>query len=104
MTRDDARLFMRKLWREAVKDSFAEEAFEIAIKALEQPEQRWIPVSERLPEENKIVLITFDERVEMGRMRGESWEWLFESGWNYWVDIDNVTAWMPLPKPYGGDE
>lgn len=66
--------------------------------------QRWIPVSEKFPEEKEIVLITFDERVEMGRMRGESWEWLFESGWNYWVYVDNVTAWMPLPEPYKEEE
>lgn len=38
MTRDDARLIMRNLWMEAVEDSFTEEALEIAIKALEQPE------------------------------------------------------------------
>ena len=51
MTRDDARLFMRKLWRETVKDSFAEEAFEIAIKALEQPERKkgkWLQKSKPL--------------------------------------------------------
>ena len=45
MTREDAKVFMRKEWRECMKGSFAESAFEIAIKALEQPERKkgkWI--------------------------------------------------------------
>lgn len=45
MTREDAKVFMRKEWRECMKGSFAESAFEIAIEALEQPERKkgmWI--------------------------------------------------------------
>lgn len=38
MTREDAKMFMRKEWRECMKGSFAESAFEMAIDALEQPE------------------------------------------------------------------
>mgnify|MGYP003318924139 CR=1 FL=1 len=37
MTREDAKAFMRKAWRETTKGSYAEEAYEMAIKALEQP-------------------------------------------------------------------
>jgi hypothetical protein len=37
MTREDAKVFMRKVWRETTKGSYAEEAYEMAIKALEQP-------------------------------------------------------------------
>ena len=37
MTREDAKAFMRKEWRETMKGSYAEAAFEMAIKALEQP-------------------------------------------------------------------
>ncbi len=68
MTRDDARLFMRKLWRETVKDSFAEEAFEIAIKALEQPERKkgkWI-----LTEDDDYEYCTCSE---CGYQNGENW-------------------------------
>lgn len=46
MTREDAKVFMRKEWRECMKGSFAESAFEMAIDALEQPERKkgqWIP-------------------------------------------------------------
>ena len=38
MTREDAKAFMRKEWRETMKGSYTEAAFEMAIKALEQPE------------------------------------------------------------------
>ena len=40
MTREDAKVFMRKEWRECMKGSFAESAFEMAIEALEQPERK----------------------------------------------------------------
>ena len=66
-----------------------------AIQALEQT--RWIPVSERLPEENIHVLCQF----YMGGM-AECYH-----AHNYWhivggyrIKIDEVIAWMPLPQPY----
>lgn len=74
MTRDDARLIMRKLWMEAVEDSFAEEAFEIAIKALEQPERKCerCDDSDRLRMENeelKCQIEYMNRQAE--KMRGE---------------------------------
>lgn len=63
-----------------------------------QPEQRWIPCSERLPEKNCRCLTT-----------NEAWG-SFEVDWNAWIDgqwlypNEKPIAWMPLPKPYrGGD-
>ena len=82
------------------------EAFELAIKALEQ-EPRWIPVSDRLPNLDdytgsrvwqKKVLITgylsFDDTKEL---------FVSEAFVN---DVINnvhdtiIKAWMPLPQPY----
>ena len=60
-----------------------------------QPEQRWIPVSERMPEPRIDVWCNSD----MGQMVGyydeyaETWY-----GRDYLELI--VTAWMPLPEPY----
>jgi hypothetical protein len=86
-------------------------AFDMAIKALEAPpneyskrlwksayergkadaEQRWIPVSERLPELNQNVIVTYNKedefRVDIS----------YYSKHGFW--IGNVVAWMPLPEP-----
>lgn len=56
---------------------------------------QWIPVSERLPENEDYYLVTDDaggmRTVEISFFVPEC-----ESPWDY----VNVTAWMPLPKPY----
>lgn len=82
------------------------------IKALnangKTSEHRWIPVEERLPEEDTIVLltvsglyscITFSDAIELGNLCSDG-EWFIE-GYPDWDD-PNVTAWMPLPEPYQG--
>ena len=74
----------------------------MAIKALEQ-ESKWIPVSERLPEENKQVLIQYRTRY---RDDVNLFDVTSRADYNYWQgigrDID-VIAWMPLPKPYSAE-
>ena len=71
-------------------------------------QNRWIPVEERLPEEDTIVLltvsglyscITFSDAIELGNLCSDG-EWFIE-GYPDWDD-PNVTAWMPLPEPYQG--
>lgn len=84
------------------------------IKALnangKTSEHRWIPVEERLPEEDTIVLltvsglyscITFSDAIELGNLCSDG-EWFIE-GYPDWDD-PNVTAWMPLPEPYRKEE
>lgn len=63
-----------------------------------QPEPKWIPCSERLPEKNCRCLTT-----------NEAWG-SFEVDWNAWIDgqwlypNEKPIAWMPMPEPYrGGD-
>ena len=63
-----------------------------------QPEQRWIPCSERLPEPRIDVWCNSD----MGQMVG-----YYEENVETWYGRDYlelmVTAWMPLPEPWRGD-
>ena len=72
---------------------------DIAIKTLSQ--HRWIPVSERLPEEETDVLIC-NENGDIELSRGSystevknDFIW-YTSGWRF----GKVIAWMPLPEPY----
>lgn len=59
----------------------------------------WIPCSERLPEKDELVLVTVwnDVTIAWRNIYGgwESAEDMYEKG--------DVTAWMPLPKPYRED-
>lgn len=82
---------------------------------LEQDEKEngWIPVAERLPEEDGRYLVTFKngikvcmvgygscKRTVLGYPIGHGWYSLEEA--QYYAD-DSIIAWMPLPKPYKED-
>lgn len=59
-----------------------------------EPEQRWIPCSERMPEYGAEVLtINTDGDYEINHIIDEE-----DSEWFY----DGVIAWMPLPEGYKG--
>lgn len=76
------------------------ECVRLAIKALEQ--QRWIPVSEKLPEKNIEVLVTTKwDGITIGEMLGNN-DWLIYEGTTY-ADNDDIKAWMPLPSSYQGE-
>ena len=65
---------------------------------------KWIPVSERLPEEYKYVLVTVNEKQKILDSVVMVGCYTYEQGWilNGYIDLVNlnVTAWMPLPEPY----
>ena len=76
--------------------------YELRLFPSAQPEQRWIPCSERLPEEKKDVLAVDDEgffyiaQYSVYNKRG-FWEETTE-----YISIDAV-AWQPLPEPWKGE-
>lgn len=69
------------------------------LRALPSAEPQWIPCSERLPEDGKIVLVSacfFEPLVFRAYLEGG--EWIGEEA-THWSQ-ESVYAWMPLPKPY----
>ena len=97
MTNEEAIKGLKKL-RSFHNGSYGEH-IDMAIKALEQ---RWIPVSERLPEDKELILFsTKTDRVYEGRYFEDNTDrqwYSFRDDTFAWNNI--VTAWMPLPEPY----
>ena len=78
------------------------------LKALPsaQPEQRWIPCSERLPEDEQPILFsTTTGRVHQGRFHRDNSVNRWYSSLDKMRAYNNVVnAWMPLPEPYKEDD
>ena len=79
-------------------------------EALEKPEQdRWIPVTERLPKKDCLYRVTV--KNEFGKYVGDCFwnkgEKQFEN-WNAYLDcyvkVSDVTAWKPIEEPYTEEE
>ena len=69
-----------------------------------QPERKWIPVSERLPEDGTDIFVTYVDEEEtriipVNYGRGTWFDCIFDRA----LDSLKVTAWMPLPEPWKGD-
>lgn len=135
MKKEEAKEILTHNWTRVDNPNYSEseldEAFFMAIEALSADAvQGWIPVSERLPEDIRPVLVTWKNndpasyyQYIVGKhfigtahyYRGK-WYWyssvtedlLAEYGKCDTEEFDEAieaVAWMPLPKPYkGGDE
>ena len=127
MTREEAIKILRgAIKKPNTKDGYMGQALDMAIKALEQ---EWIPVSERLPDNTDPVSITWVNHdpesyyadikdkpfTATGHYCNGKWWWYSVTCQDYLdeyghSDVDvmdeaiEVTAWMPLPKPYSVDE
>lgn len=84
-------------------DSFTEEGCPPTV----EPKQKWISVKDRLPEDNRFVLVCNDDGHMMVAQyigEGHIWEWQYKYT-NYDVDVWDdqeqgpVCWWMPLPEP-----
>ena len=67
---------------------------------------RWIPVGERLPEENGQYLITvkYKPEADYENIYAEHGEWI-DGRWDMFCfghcgEVEGIVAWMPLPEPY----
>lgn len=78
----------------------AEEQKEVEKRLMEM---RWIPCSERLPEVGQDVLFSVrDLYVSEGCLR-EDGDWS-QFRWQAIQRKESVTAWMPLPEPWKGEQ
>ena len=59
-----------------------------------EPYSDWIPVTERLPEENGCYLVSVKNDHER-RYSKTAW-----FGKDTWFARQDIIAWMPLPEPY----
>ena len=80
------------------------EALDLAISALEKQErERWIPVTERLPEKDCQCRVTEGDFKSVIDCHWSNRKKQFEVWSNYqddYVPITNVTAWKPKEEPY----
>ena len=95
------------------------EAIEWCLEGLnnmpsEQPEQQWMPCSERPPEEQDEYYITWTSPICKGRRfvsiteyciprTGEEPYWDLSEHISFYEDAE-VLAWMPLPEPWKGEQ
>ena len=76
----------------------------------ENPEPHWIPVTERLPEDNRQVLVyarsvhyALAKYDEMRNADGTyKKQWVTFDAWKPFYTIKEVIAWCELPEPYKG--
>lgn len=96
-------------------------AYDMAIEALQEPEQKWIPVSERLPEEEGRYLCAYGKNLmcvysfsndlfsvddyDFAKYKFEKQKgfYAYDSEWGYW-EVDFIKAWQTLPEPFKESE
>lgn len=69
-------------------------ALDMAIEALNQ---RWIPVTERLPEEGQFIIVSYPYDASDCSRKRVMTAWYHKE---YGFTCGITDAWMPLPQPY----
>ena len=101
-------------WFSMLKKKFVKTEYEgyldMAISALKNQEQnRWIPVTEKLPKEDCECRVTFKSDFgksvfncywNEGKKQFEDWDYFLDC----FVPAFGVTAWKPIEEPYTEEE
>lgn len=68
-------------------------------------DMKWIPISEKFPQEDEDVLLQFPSNQGVGYY--EDGDWIINTGDGIYCTIgyneEKPIAWMPLPEPYKKD-
>lgn len=88
---DDARSWVGMNWYE-------QHLMRNVVEWLEEFPSPWIPVTERLPEINEDILLSYFDEVTIGWLCSDG-SWMIFDGQEC-VSADKIFAWMPLPEPY----
>ena len=86
---------------DSVDHTVYDEAVNMAIEALKA--QQWIPVSERLPNNDDFVIVTILDESGDTPYRCSDFGWYLDKADCWIIDAEqrtDVIAWMPLPEPY----
>lgn len=112
MTKEEAITILTTSFPLVLRTSTGEydEALSMAIKALQgTPEAKfgiWTPCSQGLPKDNEDVLVTYRKLNKGTRLVSKSKYYKRDGrkvrGWKHFGSA--VTAWMPLPEPYKGEQ
>ena len=67
--------------------------------------QKWIPVTERLPDGRSFLVTDTDGYVGEAYLREGKIYWMCDNYDDFWADVHtvDVTHWMPLPEPPKGE-
>ena len=77
------------------------ERLEMKYGIEELEENKWIPISERLPEFDQDVLLSLRSLDIKTGFRAETEPYFYCHGIDgCYIEPQNVLAWMPLPEPY----
>ena len=69
------------------------------VKEIEENHNGWIPCSERMPEDEQVVITCKYKSISILRYSTKTNHW-YELNGNWWWSANMVTAWQPLPQPY----
>ena len=115
MNREEAKEILTHNWTRVDNPNYSEseldEAFFMAIEALSaEAVQGWIPLSHDddglgtdfpYERDGEWVIVTDGKTISVERIKKDAYDHFFPDG--RWFELEDVIAWMPLPKLYRED-
>lgn len=68
------------------------------LPSVQPKKDKWIPISERLPEDGTWNLFTDGKNVSVESYKSDALDHFYPDG--RWFSLEEAVAWMPIPEPY----